>query len=85
MAGDRIGFLQDHVEAALRELRTMRAADVHRQTAKVWYGRVLAALRLGRREDAQEFAHEAIEHAALSGDMPLFAEIHHNLRAHGLA
>lgn len=77
-------ILQGYVETALNELRRTRMHDIQRQTALVWYGRAIAAIKLGRPEDAREFAHESIEHAALSGDMRLVAELHQRLVSHGL-
>lgn len=76
--------LQHYVEAALNELKRTDMAGIQRQTAVVWYGRAIAARVLGRREDALEFAHESIEHAALSGDMRLLAELRQRFAANGL-
>jgi hypothetical protein len=76
--------LQGYVEAALSELGRSSMHDIQLQTALVWYGRAIAAIKLGRPEDAREFAHESIEHAALSGNMRLVAELHQRFAANGL-
>jgi hypothetical protein len=73
---NRDAFLQRYVDAARTELRQTSLAGIQRQTALVWYGRAIAAIELGRLGDAREFAHESIEHAALTGDMQLISELH---------
>jgi hypothetical protein len=77
-------ILQGYIEAARSELKRSGMADIQRQTALVWYGRAVAAIELARPEDAREFAHESIEHAALAGDMSLVVELHRRLAAIGL-
>lgn len=71
------------VQQALAEFRqgkTLRA--IQHETALVWGGRAIAAQMTGREADAIEYAHEAIEHAALSGVPRLLDEIRMTLRAH---
>jgi hypothetical protein len=40
---------------------------------------------MGRHDDAEEYAHEAIEHAALSGDDRLLGAVRAAMRGHGVA
>jgi len=65
----------DQQAQALDELRTKTLCDVHRETAIKWAWRGWAACFLWMqhpgatwRDDAIEYTHEAIEHAALVGD-----------------
>ncbi len=54
---------------AITELKEKDLKTIQIETAAKWCGRAAAAKLLGLRErDVTEFAHEAIEHAALSGD-----------------
>jgi hypothetical protein len=75
------------VEAAVKELEEKDLKQIHLETAKTWLSRGLAAVRLadacGDDEDdertawlldAEEYLHEALEHAALAIDGPLCSE-----------
>jgi len=73
-----------YIERALREVRRKSLRQVQVETAQVWFGRAVAAAQLGHHEDAIEYAHEAIEHAALSGHDELLWAIREELRLHGL-
>lgn len=56
-------------EEALKELQEKGMKQIQVETAAKWCGRAMAARMLGLSErDVTEFAHEAVEHAALSGD-----------------
>jgi len=56
-------------EEALEELQEKGMKQIQVETAAKWCGRAMAARMLGLSErDVTEFAHEAVEHAALSGD-----------------
>ena len=56
-------------EEALTELKGKEMRQIQIETAAKWCGRALAARMMGLSErDVTEFAHEAVEHAALSGD-----------------
>jgi len=57
-----------YIAQAAIELRTKSQRDIQRETALVWAGRACAAQMIGLQRDATEYAHESIEHAALSGD-----------------
>lgn len=60
--------LSPHITAGMQELSTKSLLTIQRETALKWAGRAVAATVLQRHDDAHEFAHEAVEHAALSGD-----------------
>lgn len=77
--------LTDYVDRGLEEVRTKTLRQVQYETAKVWYGRAIASSRLNRTEDAVEYAHEAIEHAALSGHEELLWTIREGLRLGGIS
>ena len=56
-------------EEALTELSGKDIRQIQVETAAKWCGRALAARIMGFPErDVTEFAHEAVEHAALAGD-----------------
>ena len=56
-------------EEAITELQEKGMKQIQVETAAKWCGRALAARMLGLSErDVTEFAHEAVEHTALSGD-----------------
>ena len=74
------------VEASLGELRKKSRSQIDRETAFKWAARSLAALeladqamspeeRLGFYLDAEDYLHEAMEHAATSLDLGLVEEI----------
>lgn len=56
------------VESALEELRSKSLKTIQCETAMKWAGRAIAAHFLNRPpEEVTEYAHEAVEHAALCG------------------
>jgi hypothetical protein len=67
--------LQDQYLKGLEELRNSTLKQIQIDTAYKWAGRALAAHYLGLHHDAIEYAHEAIEHGALSGVESLLREI----------
>lgn len=78
-------FLSEFVTQALSELSHKSLRQIQFETAMVWYGRAVAAMTLGKTSDAIEYAHESIEHAALSGDIGLLQGIREGLRKSGMA
>lgn len=63
----RSSILKD-VEAGLDELKLKTLKTIQCETAIKWAGRAIAAKFLGKPEsEVTEYAHEAIEHAALCG------------------
>ena len=73
--GAATGPLAPYVAKARAELGSKDLEAVQRETARTWAGRALVAHEAGRTMDAHEYAHESIEHAALSGDNALLDEI----------
>ena len=76
--------LEDHYFDALQELQVMTLKQIQVDTAYKWAGRALAAVNLGRGHDAIEYAHEALEHAALSGKDSVLREIRDALTQAGV-
>lgn len=76
--------LSEQVKAAAAELRVKSLKDIQIATAKTWAGRACVAAGMGLAQDAIEYAHEAIEHAALSGKEGLLTDIRAALRACGV-
>jgi hypothetical protein len=68
-------LLERYVAEALDELQHKTVVDIEAETALKWCGRAVAAMQLGLEEDAHEYAHEAMEHAALTGDVPLLMAV----------
>lgn len=58
--------------------------DIQIETAMVWCGRACVAAAMDKHDDAVEYAHEAIEHAALSGQDGLLRAIRDQLRSYGV-
>jgi len=67
--------LNPYIEKALKELEDKKLNDIQVETAMTWCGRACAAAQIGLPDDAIEYAHEAIEHAALSGNNKLLNDI----------
>ena len=67
--------LKKSIEASLVELEQKSLQQIQVETAIKWAGRACAAAMLDRHDEAHEFAHEAIEHAALSNDDRLLKQI----------
>jgi hypothetical protein len=71
------------VEGASRELTHKSCATLHQETALTWAARAVAAYRFYRTDtarlqwllDAEAYAHEALEHAALSGDAEILSYV----------
>lgn len=74
-------LLQESVAHAREELSEKTLRQVQYDTAFKWAGRALVAGKMGLMEDAHEYAHEAAEHAALTGDAKLLAHIWSAFRA----
>lgn len=63
--------MEASLRKALKELESKTLNDIQYDTAITWCGRACAASMLGLMADAKEYAHEAIEHAALSKSFEL--------------
>jgi hypothetical protein len=78
-------YLEEFVKRSLVELQQKSLGQIQLETAMVWYGRAVAASRLGKSADAIEYAHESIEHAALSGALNVLQDIRAALVQNGIA
>jgi hypothetical protein len=76
--------LEPYIEKALKELQQKSLQDIQVETALTWAGRACAAADLNRFTDASEYAHEAIEHAALSGNNKLLKAVRDALDSYGV-
>lgn len=79
--------------AARKELQSKTLLEIERATALTWAGRAAASLdlahealaepeRVRRLRDAENYRQEAVEHAAMTQDIPFLQEILSALRAH---
>lgn len=76
--------LEAYYREGLEELARKSLKDIQTETAYKWAGRALAAAAMGKGHDAIEYAHEAIEHAALCGKDGVLREVRDVMKAHGL-
>ena len=67
--------MKEYIEKALIELNKKSLKVIQTETALTWCGRACAAKIMGLDSDAREYAHEAIEHAGLSGDINFISDI----------
>ena len=78
--------LEEAIEDAVEELQEKELQEIQIETAKKWCGRAIAAQLLSREErEVTEYAHEAVEHAALSGDEEIVYEIIRTLKSFGIS
>lgn len=71
-------------QIAKKELSGTPIKAVQIETAIKWCGRALAARAMRRREDSHEYAHEALEHAALTGDDAVLKAVQTALEREGI-
>lgn len=76
--------MREYIDKAVLELKQKSLNDIQQETAKVWAGRACAAAQAGNAADALEYSHEAIEHAALSGNDKLLAQVRALMRHFGV-
>lgn len=76
--------LQHYIDKAEGELAEKTLHDIQVETALTWCGRACAAARMGLDEDAKEYGHEAIEHAALADADRLLSAVRTALALHGV-
>lgn len=81
---ERMKPLQHYLDKAQGELAEKSLHDIQVETALTWCGRACVAARMGLAADAKEYAHEAIEHAALSGVNDLLDAVRQALAFHGV-
>ena len=58
--------------------------DIQVETALTWAGRACVAAAMDLHDDAKEYAHEALEHAALSGDDGLLRLVRSSMAAYNV-
>lgn len=79
--------------AARKELQSKTLLDIERATALTWAGRAAACLDLAheavdpklqmqRRMEAENYRQEAIEHAAMTEDIPFLQDVVTQIRKH---
>jgi hypothetical protein len=78
------GRFAPYIDKARTELEAKGLKQIQVETALTWTGRACAAAARGRHEDAHEYAHEGIEHAALSGQDELLDQVRAVLMAYGV-
>ena len=76
--------MNKYIEKAIAELQQKTLNDIQQETALVWAGRSCAAAQFGLHHDAIEYAHESIEHAALSGNNALLNEVRAVMKGFGV-
>lgn len=76
--------MNHYIEKALAELQQKTLNAIQQETARVWAGRACAAAHLGLHHDAIEYAHESVEHAALSGNDSLLREVRAVMKQFGV-
>ena len=79
-----MGAIDSYIAKALRELPAKSLQSIQVETALTWGGRACAAAQLGMQGDAREYAHEAVEHAALAGNEKLLAHLRAAFKANGV-
>ncbi len=72
-----------NVREALQELAEKDIDQIQVETAHKWAGRACAAKLYGYEDDAHEYAHEALEHAALCADDAVIDEVREQLARYG--
>jgi hypothetical protein len=72
--------LKPYLAKAQTELQERSIKDIQIETALIWAARACVAQRANKQVDAVEYAHESIEHAALSGDSMLLDYVRNCLR-----
>lgn len=76
--------LSPYIQKAEKDLAGKTLHQIQVETAYTWGGRACAAAMMDRHDDAHEYAHEAIEHAALSGDLDLLRGVREAMRRYGV-
>lgn len=66
-------MLDKYLDKAYQDVTSKTLTQIQYETAWTWTARACAAARLGKASDAREYAHEGLEHAALSAK-PMFVD-----------
>ena len=80
---DAFDRLEVYVKRAVHDLRGKTLRDVQIETALTWCGRAVVASAISP-SDAGEYGHEAVEHAALSGDDVVLRDVRTVLTFYGV-
>jgi len=76
---------QQYLDKAFKEQSAGKTLhDIQIETALTWAGRACVAARIDLHDDAKEYGHEALEHAALSGDDALLRLVRSSMAAFGV-
>lgn len=75
---------QQYLDKAEGELSEKTLHDIQVDTAMTWCARACVSARKGFLEDAKEYGHEAIEHAALSGLDELLKLVRQTMASYGV-
>jgi len=81
---ERVPGFGPYIEKARTELSTKDLRRIQIETALTWTGRACAAADARKMAEANEYAHEGIEHAALSGVPGLLDKVREVLLEHGV-
>lgn len=81
---ERVPGFGPYIEKARNELTTKDLRRIQIETALTWTGRACAAADARKMAEANEYAHEGIEHAALSGVPGLLEKVREVLSEHGV-
>lgn len=73
-----------YIDKGLVELVGKKLQQIQIETALTWTGRACAAAIMDNYEDAREYAHEGLEHAALSSERGLVDEVRAQLDKYGI-
>ena len=76
--------LSEAISAARKELARKGLRAVQTETAIKWLGRAVVAKEQGKFDDAHEYAHEALEHAALASEAALITDVRRSLSQIGI-
>lgn len=71
-----------YIDKAKSELEEKDLKDIQVETAYTWCGRACAAVTMGLDEEAHEYAHEALEHAALTDSDSVFRAVRETLKSY---
>lgn len=78
-------MIEKYLDKAYQDVSTKTLSQIQYETAWTWTARAcVAAAHLGNMADAREYAHEGLEHAALSGRQGFVEEIRSVLAAYGV-
>ena len=77
-------MLEKYLDKAIADVSSKTLTQIQYETAWTWTARACVAAQLGKPEDAREYAHEGLEHAALSARPMFVDEIRAVLARHGV-